>query len=175
MTTHSRNRALTAVTRFATDNYFHTLLILFAAIVFTFFTTKDYIPALFRIAMPWVLLIMITSTDKRRWFWMLAVSSVMLLINVYLNFYISANHGFVITYIGFALIIAVAAENGEASMQKMALWFLTLLMGLALVQKLSSPYYMSGNLIGDYILSGNMFKSLAENYFNDFNPLLIAV
>ncbi len=168
MNTHSRTRALTAVTRFATDNYFHTLMILFAAIVFTFFTTKEYIPALFRIAMPWVLLIMITSTEKRRWFWMLAVSSVMLLINVYLNFYVIANHGFVIAYIGLALMIVVAAENGELLMQKIALWFLTLLMGLALIQKLSSPYYMSGNLIGDYILSGNMFKVLISLFYPDW-------
>jgi len=168
MSVEPRNRALTALNRFVTEHYFHTLVILFAAIVFTFFTTKEYIPALFRMVMPWVLLIMVTSTENRRWFWMLAVSSVMLLINVYLNFYVSANHGFVIAYIGIALMIAVAAPNGVVLMQKMALWFLTLLMGLALVQKLASPYYMSGNLVGDYILSGNMFKVLISLFYPDW-------
>lgn len=152
-------RYLGSVARFATDNYFHTMMILFAAIVFTFFTTKEYIPTGFRLVMPWVLFLMITATVKRTWAWMLVLASIMLVINAVLNFYVSANHGFMIAYISLALLIAVCADD-QALMQKMALWFLTVLMGLALIQKLASPYYMSGNLIGDYILTGQMFKNL---------------
>jgi hypothetical protein len=64
-------------------------------------------------------------------------------------------------------LIAISA-NDEALMQKMALYFLTALMGLALVQKLASPYYMSGNLIGDYILTGQMFKNLITIAYPDW-------
>lgn len=164
-----KTRYLGAVVRFSTDNYFHTLLILFAAIVFTFFTTKDYIPLLFRMAMPWVLLVMITGTARRTWSWMLVLATVMLIINISVNFYVSANHGFMIAYIAVALLIAVsAAEGGEELMRKMALYFLTALMGLALVQKIVSPYYMSGNLIGDYILTGQMFKNLITVAYPDW-------
>jgi len=159
MENQPKKRFFKTVSCFVAENYFHTLLILFAAIVFTFFTTKDYIPPIFRMIMPWVLLLMITSTIRRTWTLMLFLTSVMLVINVMLNYYQIANHGFMIAYISLALLIAVAA-NDEALMQKMALYFLTILMGLALVQKLVSPYYMSGNLIGDYILTGMMFKYL---------------
>jgi hypothetical protein len=154
-----KKRLLDTVSRFVAENYFQTLLILFSASVFTFFTTKDYIPPMFKIVMPWVLLLMITTTMRRTWAWMLFLASVMLVINAILNFYVSANHGFMIAYIALALLIAISADN-EALMQKMALYFLTILMGLALVQKFASPYYMSGNLIGDYILTGMMFKHL---------------
>jgi hypothetical protein len=167
MKTSDRDRLLSNVARFATDRYFHTLVILFAAIVFTFFATKDYIPTVFRLFMPWVLLIMITTTMQRRWVWTLMLSTLMLVINVYLNFYTSANHGFMIAYIGLALLIAISADD-EVLMQKMALWFLTALMGLALIQKMSSPYYMSGNLIGDYILTGQMFKNLITVVYPDW-------
>ena len=167
MITPPEKRALSNVARFTTDNYFHTLLILFSAIVFVFFTTKDYIPTLFRLLMPWVLLIMITTNLRRTWCWTLILATVMLIINVYLNYYNSANHGFMIAYIALALLIAISADD-EALMQKMALYFLTALMGLALVQKLASPYYMSGNLIGDYILTGQMFKNLITIVYPDW-------
>ncbi len=159
METQSKKRLLGDVSRFVTENYFHTLLILFSVIVFTFFTTKDYIPPMFRIAMPWVMLLMVATTARRTWIWMLLLASVMLIINVLVNFYISANHGFMIAYIALALLISISSDD-EVLMQKMALYILTILMGLALVQKLASPYYMSGNLIGDYILTGQMFKHL---------------
>ncbi len=167
MKTSDKNRLLSNVARFSTDHYFHTLLILFAAIVFTFFTTKDYIPTVFRLFMPWILLFMITTRLQRRWVWTLMLSSLMLIINVYVNFYVSANHGFMIAYISLALLIAISADD-EALMQKMALWFLAALMGLALIQKMSSPYYMSGNLIGDYILTGQMFKNLITVAYPDW-------
>jgi hypothetical protein len=163
----SKTRILNTVSRFVAENYFHTLLILFSAIVFTFFTTKDYIPPVFRIFMPWVLLLMITATMRRTWAWMLILASIMLIINAILNFYVSANHGFMIAYIALALLIAISADN-EVLMQKMALYFLTILMGLALVQKIASPYYMSGNLIGDYILTGMMFKHLIAVVYPDW-------
>ena len=72
-----------------------------------------------------------------------------------------------IAYISLALLIAISADD-EALMQKMALWFLAALMGLALIQKMSSPYYMSGNLIGDYILTGQMFKNLITVAYPDW-------
>ena len=167
MESQPKKRFLRTVSCFVAENYMHTLLILLSAIVFTFFTSKDYIPPLLRIIMPWVLLLMITSTVRRTWAWMLFLTSVMLVINVMLNFYQIANHGFMIAYISLTMLIAVSA-NDEALMQKMALYILTILMGLALIQKLASPYYMSGNLIGDYVLTGMMFKHLIAIVYPDW-------
>lgn len=167
------NRFLGALSRFSTQNYFHTLVILFAAIVFTFFTSKDYIPAIFRMIMPWVLLFAVLSTNRSRQAWLVLLASIMLVINVILNFYVSANHGFMIAYIGLALMICLAAqERGTALMEKLAAYFLTALMGLALIQKLASPNYMSGDLLGYYVLSGNMFKVLISLFYPDWMTIV---
>jgi len=82
-------------------------------------------------------------------------------LNVALNFYVIANHGFVIMFIGIALMIACASEE-EASqnISRAAVFLISILMGLALIQKLISPHYMSGDLIGSYLANGYMFKTL---------------
>ena len=154
---------------YVTENYFETLMILFSAIVFVFFSTKGYIPAGVRIAMPWLLIFLITTKDLRSKAILLIWINIGLLFNVWMNFYVSANHGFMIAFIGLALMITCAdRENGAANLQKIAVAIISILMGWALVQKLISPYYMSGNLIGSYLATGQMFKVMLSFVIPDW-------
>lgn len=146
---------------FATAEYFHTLVLLFSTVVFVFFTTKDYIPMGARFVMPALLILLVTVREMRLRAILLIWVVLGLASNVYANFYVTANHGFMITYIGLALLISCSArENGAVLMQRSAVFLISILMGLALIQKLVSGYYMSGNLIGTYLATGQMFQNL---------------
>ncbi|WGI20944.1 hypothetical protein [Amylibacter sp. IMCC11727] len=157
-----RDRTLIApIARFVTEEHIRTLLILFSAIVFVFFTTKDYIPFAARLAVPFLLILLIATDDMRHRFTLLLWITLGLALNVVMNFYVIANHGFVITYIGIALMVACASgDNASRNVSRAAVFLISILMGLALIQKLISAHYMSGDLIGSYLANGYMFKTL---------------
>lgn len=157
-----RDRAVIApIARFVTDEHIRTLLILFSAIVFVFFTTKDYIPFVARLVVPFLLLVLVAANTMRQRFILLFWITLGLALNVVLNFYVIANHGFVIMFIGVALLIACASEDGASdTIARAAVYLISILMGLALIQKLISPHYMNGDLIGSYLANGYMFKTL---------------
>ncbi len=157
-----RDRALIApIARFVTEEHIRTLLILFSAIVFVFFTTKDYIPFAARLIVPFLLLMLVTAPNMRQRFNLLLWITLGLALNVVLNFYVIANHGFVIMYIGIALMVACASgEDASKNISRAAVFLISILMGLALIQKLISTHYMSGDLIGSYLANGYMFKAL---------------
>ena len=155
------NALISAIARFVTEEHIRTLLILFSAIVFVFFATKDYIPFAARLIVPFLLLLLVTATEMAQRFYLLLWISLGLALNVVMNFYVIANHGFVITYIAIALMIACASgEDASKNIARAAVFLISILMGLALVQKLISPHYMSGDLIGSYLANGYMFKIL---------------
>ena len=155
------NPMLGPINRFVTENHIQTLLILFSAVVFVFFTTKDYIPFVARLAVPVVLLLLVTVRDMRQRAFLLFWAVAGLALNVVFNFYVTANHGFMIIYIGIALMIACAAgEQASAIIARASVLLISILMGLALLQKLVSPHYMSGALVGSYLANGYMFKTL---------------
>lgn len=156
-----RDRTLIApIARFVTEEHIRTLLILFSAIVFVFFTTKDYIPFAARLIVPFLLLLLVTSTEMRQRFSLLLWITLGLALNVVMNFYVIANHGFVIMYIGIALMVACASgEDASKNISRAAVFLISILMGLALIQKLISPHYMNGELIGSYLANGYMFKT----------------
>jgi hypothetical protein len=143
---------------YVSNNYFNTLLIQFSAVIFCYYTTQEHLGDLFKFAMPWVLLLLITAKSKQHQFAFLLICTVMLGANVAMKFFEIANHGFMIVYIALALLIACAAEDRNKAMSRMSLLILTILMGGALLQKLASPYYMSGNLIGELIMRGEVYQ-----------------
>lgn len=157
-----RHRPLfSPINHFVSENHIRTLLILFSAIVFVFFTTKEYIPFASRMIAPFLLLFLVTTKDARLQFGLLFGVVLTLALNLWGNFYVTANHGFMITYIGIALMIAIAAaKNGSNVIARAAVLLISILMGLALIQKIISPHYMSGALIGGYLANGQMFKVL---------------
>lgn len=152
-----RSRFLAPLDDLVTQHYFGTLIACFAAITFAFFATKDYIPFAARLIAPLVLFLALAVPAARDRAVLIFWASLACLANVMSNWYVTANHGFMITFIGFALCIALAAEDRRV-MARAAVLLISVLMGLALIQKLVSPYYMSGNLIGSYLASGQMFK-----------------
>jgi len=152
---------ISPIARFVTEEHIRTLLMLFSAIVFVFFTSKDYIPFIVRLVVPFLLLLLITASEMRQRFNLLLWITLGLALNVVMNFYVIANHGFVITYIGIALMIACASgEEASKNISRAAVFLISILMGLALIQKLISAHYMSGDLIGSYLANGYMFKTL---------------
>jgi len=152
---------ISPIARFVTEEHIRTLLMLFSAIVFVFFTSKDYIPFIVRLVVPFLLLLLITASEMRQRFNLLLWITLGLALNVLMNFYVIANHGFVITYIGIALMIACASgEEASKNISRAAVFLISILMGLALIQKLISAHYMSGDLIGSYLANGYMFKTL---------------
>lgn len=157
-----RDRTLIApIARFVIEEHIRTLLILFSAIVFVFFTTKDYIPFAARLVVPFLLLMLVVATELRQRFSLLLWITLGLGLNVVLNFYVIANHGFVIMYIGIALMVACASgEDASKNISRAAVFLISILMGLALIQKLISSHYMSGDLIGSYLANGYIFKTL---------------
>lgn len=157
-----RDRALIApISRFVTEEHIRTLLVLFSAIVFVFFTTKDYIPFAARLVVPFLLILLIAAQTMQQRFTLLFWITLGLALNVALNFYVIANHGFVIMFIGIALMVACASqEDASRNISRAAVFLISILMGLALIQKLISPHYMNGDLIGSYLANGYMFKTL---------------
>lgn len=161
------------VKTFVCENYFQTLLILFSTVVFCYYTTQDDLFAGFKYLMPWVLLILISSGQSKRVFWCLMVCSAMLCIDVAMNFYSIANHGFMLAYLSLALMISSVAQNPQKTMGFISIWTLTILMGGALIQKLTSQYYMSGNLMGELLARGEMYRSFMSFAFPEFSAATV--
>lgn len=165
-----RNRTLISpITRFVSDEYIRTLLILFSAIVFVFFTSKEYIPFIARFFMPFLLILLMTAAEMRQRAVLLFWIVLGLALNVGMNYYVVANHGFMITFIGLALMIACASgDTAPAVMSRAAVLLISILMGLALIQKGVSTHYMSGALLGGYLANGYMFKTLISLFYSDW-------
>ena len=147
-------KAFAPVRSFVNDRYEQMLVVLFAIVSFAVLVEQPYMPVLAKILVPWFCLIAVTNQSRNLRAAMLLAVAVLLFSNVLLDWYRVANHSFMIAFIGFALFLMVAAEDkGADVMRFMARYILCALMALALVQKLISPYYMSGNLMADYILN----------------------
>lgn len=171
----AKNRVLGPLTQLVTENYFVTLVVMFSAISFTYMTKNNTIPDNLKMIMPWVLIFAIFAGNRSMRMWMVGLASVLLTINLAVNFYAAANHGFVIAYIGFALFLGLALDDeteGARITARTAAWFLTALMGLALIQKLASPFYMSGNLIGYYVMNGQIYENLMHLVYPDWSQIV---
>ena len=147
--------------RFVSEEYLQTFTIMLSMSIFAFFATKDYFPGAFKLAMPLVLVALVFDRDRARQFVWCLLLAVLMTLSVLLQFYTIANHGFVIAYLATALVIAFACpddEKGAGHLRWFCLVMLSLLMGLALIQKLTLTYYMQGNLIGSYVMQGEMFQ-----------------
>lgn len=147
--------------RFVRDEHLHTTLILFSALAFTYCAQNAYFPGELRFFMPWLLIGLVLTTHWLIRTLLLFLISLFFSISVILHFHVVANHAFFITYISFALVIAVASPVEIAGkLRGLAFMLLAILMGFALIQKLTSSYYMSGNLMGEYLLTGSIYKNV---------------
>ncbi|PLS22279.1 hypothetical protein [Neptunicoccus cionae] len=169
MTPFRERPILQPLSRFVSEEHIRTLLILFSAIVFVFFTTKEYIPFAARLVVPFLLILLMTAGEVKQRVVLLFCVVLGLGLNVWANYYVIANHGFMITYIGIALMIACASgAQASAVIARAAVLLISILMGLALIQKLVSPHYMSGALVGGYLANGYMFKTLISLFYSNW-------
>ena len=103
-------------------------------------------------------------------FSMVAALLVYALIN---DYYLMANHGFIITY--FAVLVAMIWRHRDSYWQHAEFFsrvMLAILMGAALVQKLTSLHYMSGNLMADLILGGQAYTNLLPLLYADAHSVI---
>lgn len=159
--------------RFVEEQYFKTLLILFAAIIIVFSHESPSVPSYFRMLLPWLLFGLIFSRERTIRIVLLTAISTILATCVAIGYFSIANHGFILTYVALSLLIAVSSKDvNEDSIRTSSFWLLALLMGIALIQKLLSPYYMSGNLMADFVLTGIIQTNLLAVSVPDWQSVL---
>ncbi|GMG85268.1 hypothetical protein LNKW23_44860 [Paralimibaculum aggregatum] len=81
------------------------------------------------------------------------------------DYFRAANHEFVLAYFALLMALLWRAEPFWPHAERFCLFMLALLMGLALIQKVSSPFYMDGDLLGQFLLQRDIYGMLT--------PLLI--
>lgn len=116
----------------------------------------------------------LASTEKLR-FRALAFACVLLGLMVWVNYYASANHGFMIFWIALALTLACATEAAEQeqTLRRNAGILLGLLLGFALVQKLRADFYMDGDLLGGLLLKGEIYRNALGLILTDWPVKLV--
>ncbi len=149
------------VVSFVGNRQMETAVILFTAIACTFVTSKEYTSAWIAVLIPVLGLVACTTERVDLRFGALLGMVATLAVIVWVNYYVIANHGFMLMWSGMALVLAVACDTPRDGviLRRNAALLLGLLMGLALVQKLTSPYYMQGELLGDLLIEGEMFAN----------------
>ncbi len=136
-----------------------TAVILFTAIACVFASSKEYTAVWVSVLVPVLGLIACTTDWAVVRFGALLGMAAALAVIVLANYYVIANHGFMLLWAGLALCLAAAcdAPRDLVILRRNAALLLGLLMGLALVQKLTSTYFMQGELLGGLLVQGEMF------------------
>lgn len=136
-----------------------TAVILFTAIACVFASSKEYTAVWVSVLVPVLGLIACTTDRAVVRFGALLGMAAALAVIVLANYYVIANHGFMLLWAGLALCLAAAcdAPRDLVILRRNAALLLGLLMGLALVQKLTSTYFMQGELLGGLLVQGEMF------------------
>lgn len=89
------------------------------------------------------------------------------------DYYLMANHGFIITY--FAVLLVMIWRHRDSYWQHAEFFsrvMLATLMGAALLHKLTSLHYMSGNLMADLILGGQAYTNLLPLLYSDAHSVI---
>lgn len=148
---------------------------LFAAISFAFVSTGGITSTWASLLLPFLGLAAIT-TDRRsvRFGTVLGMAAVLAAL-VITNYYVIANHGFMLVWVGLGLAIVCACDEPEdnAQLQKTATLLLALLMGFALIQKLREPYYLDGDLLGGLVAQGEVYLNLISLFLPEW-PAMVA-
>ncbi len=135
---------------------------LYAAIGFAFLCEGSLTSAWIALVFPFCALVALTSqSHAARFGAVLGMAAVMGLL-VLTNYYQIANHGFMLAWVGLALAFACACEGSksEAVLRRNAAILLAILMLVAFIQKLRSPYYLDGDLLGGLLLQGEIYANL---------------
>lgn len=100
--------------------------------------------------------IIIPGISSKLIFWVFILMS--LIFNLYFSYSYSSNHFFLATYtVGAVIIERIRSKSKSAPLVNSYRSLLILTFGLATLQKIISPYFLSGRLIASYILGGGSF------------------
>jgi hypothetical protein len=148
---------------------------IYAATAFTFVCSGRYTEAWVSLAVPFLGLAAITTASRTVRFGAVLGIAGMMAALVAANYYIIANHGFMLMWAGLGLALACAcdAPRDEVVLRRNATLLLSILMGVALIQKLRSGYYMEGDLLGGLLLQGEIYFNLIAWVMPDW-PGLVA-
>ena len=147
---------------------------LYAAVAFAYVCSGPFASVWASMLVPVLGLAALTTASRTvRFGAVLGLASVMGAI-VLANLETVANHGFMLTWVGLALAFAFACEPPRDALvlQRNAALLLGIMMTFALVQKLRSPYYMDGDLLGDLIVQGEIFRNLIGFFLPDWPAML---
>ena len=133
-------------------------LAIFTAITLTFAYTSPYFSQFERWGLIAALMAGLMFSHQRLGHAAIALGALFLVWTLWSDWYLTANHGFIITYFGvfFAIVGAARADFWEHGVF-FSRAILMLLMGFAFLQKISSGYYMSGNQFADLLLDGESY------------------
>jgi hypothetical protein len=135
---------------------------LYGAIVFAYVGSGTYTSIWLGLAVPFLGLAAVATQSRSVRFWAVLGLAAIMAGLVAANYYISVNHGFMLIWVGLGLALACACDPGrdEVVLRRNAMLLISLLMFLALIQKLRSAYYIEGDLLGGYIMQGGIFYNL---------------
>jgi len=92
-------------------------------------------------------------------YWIIIIS--VLIVNLYFSYWYSSNHFFLAIYTVAAIIIELLkSRKGSQLIVNPYRSLLIITFGLATLQKIISPYFLSGKLMASYILGGGSFYRL---------------
>lgn len=165
-----RMPVLKALAGMISDNPLQGAVAIHAATVFAFLATKDYFPEVVQVGLPFVLVAICLIREPTARFGLLGVVLAALVATVVVNFHSVANHGFMLAYTAAVLLLAAAQPPGRdmEMLGRLAAQLLMLLMGVALLQKLSSAHYMRGDLVGTLLVEGEAFRNLISLFRPDW-------
>ncbi len=116
---------------------------------------------------PIIIVAVINVFYRREWLekWSLIFYSINFIGLWFLNYYIMANHQFLLGI--FTLFLTYKLWTGDKKFNY-ARYIVTLVVVVATVQKLLSLYFLQGNLVGELVLSGTSFPLIASQLDPDF-------
>jgi hypothetical protein len=147
---------------------------LYAAIAFAYACSSTDTQVWASMLVPFLALAAITTASRTvRFGAVLGIALVMGAI-VLANIFTIANHGYFLTWVGLGLAFAVACEppRDVIVLRRNAAMLLGILMAFALVQKLRADYYVDGDMLGDLIVQGDIFRNLIGHVLPGWDGML---
>ncbi|MGB3591999.1 MAG: hypothetical protein WBA16_09985 [Nonlabens sp.] len=141
------------------------LLKLYHLFIALFFLRSIWLASPLKYPIIIVAVINLCYTDKRMEKWSVLFYSFNFIGLWYLNYYIVANHHFLLGLFTFYLTYRLWFKDDLFNYPRYIVCFVIV---IATVQKLLSHYFLNGNLIGELVLSGTSFPIIAQLLDPDF-------
>ena len=126
------------------------------------------------IVVPFLALAALTTPSDTVRFWTVLGIALVVGLVVLAHYYRAANHGFMLVWVGLGIAFAAAcsAPKNLTVLARNSAALLALLMFIALIQKLRSTYYMEGDLLGGFLVDGEIYSVLIGFFIPEWPTLL---